>query len=121
MHGTCPTAEKAIVALTPPPSQFLALEGLLDGGLKFRPMTLPDRYIEAGTQVGGCVGGMLQRAVGAWHSMLRVCLRQLRGLFPPPGPVHSPALVSTGWLARGCAQAQRSSAPAMPCYAVLPS
>lgn len=23
--------------------QFLALEGLLDGGLKFRPMTLPDR------------------------------------------------------------------------------
>lgn len=30
--------------------QFLALEGLLDGGLKFRPMTLPDRYIEHGTQ-----------------------------------------------------------------------
>ncbi|PNH09811.1 1-deoxy-D-xylulose-5-phosphate synthase 1, chloroplastic [Tetrabaena socialis] len=28
--------------------QFLALEGLLDGGLKFRPMTLPDRYIEHG-------------------------------------------------------------------------
>lgn len=28
--------------------QFLALEGLLDGGLKFRPMTLPDRYIEGG-------------------------------------------------------------------------
>lgn len=24
--------------------QFLALNGLLDGGLKFRPMTLPDRY-----------------------------------------------------------------------------
>jgi hypothetical protein len=24
--------------------QFLALDGLLDGGLKFRPMTLPDRY-----------------------------------------------------------------------------
>ncbi|GAB4813647.1 hypothetical protein N2152v2_000693 [Parachlorella kessleri] len=31
--------------------QFLALEGLLDGKLKFRPMTLPDRYIEHGTQV----------------------------------------------------------------------
>lgn len=30
--------------------QFLALEGLLDGGLKFRPLTLPDRYIEHGTQ-----------------------------------------------------------------------
>ncbi len=25
--------------------QFLALEGLLDGNLKFRPMTLPDRYV----------------------------------------------------------------------------
>ena len=25
----------------------------MDGGLKFRPMTLPDRYIEHGTQVGG--------------------------------------------------------------------
>ena len=31
--------------------QLLALEGLLDGNLKFRPMTLPDRYIEHGTQV----------------------------------------------------------------------
>jgi 1-deoxy-D-xylulose-5-phosphate synthase len=30
--------------------QFLALEGLLDGGLKFRPMNLPDRYIEHGSQ-----------------------------------------------------------------------
>jgi len=30
--------------------QFLALEGLLDGQLKFRPMTLPDRYIEHGSQ-----------------------------------------------------------------------
>lgn len=30
--------------------QFLALEGLMDGNLKFRPMTLPDRYIEHGTQ-----------------------------------------------------------------------
>jgi 1-deoxy-D-xylulose-5-phosphate synthase len=26
--------------------QFLALEGLLDGGLKIRPMTLPDRFID---------------------------------------------------------------------------
>ena len=30
--------------------QFLALDGLLDGGLKFRPMTLPDRFIEHGSQ-----------------------------------------------------------------------
>jgi hypothetical protein len=29
----------------------------MDGGLKFRPMTLPDRYIEHGTQVGGWAGG----------------------------------------------------------------
>ncbi|KAK9812914.1 hypothetical protein WJX72_005743 [[Myrmecia] bisecta] len=28
----------------------LALQGLLDGKLKFRPMTLPDRFIEHGTQ-----------------------------------------------------------------------
>lgn len=28
----------------------LALEGLLDDGLKFRPMTLPDRFIEHGSQ-----------------------------------------------------------------------
>lgn len=30
--------------------QFLALDGLLDGALKFRPMTLPDRFIDHGTQ-----------------------------------------------------------------------
>lgn len=30
--------------------QFLALEGFLDGSIKFRPMTLPDRYIDHGTQ-----------------------------------------------------------------------
>lgn len=30
--------------------QFLALDGLLDGGLKFRPMTMPDRFIDHGTQ-----------------------------------------------------------------------
>lgn len=30
--------------------QFLALEGLLDGSLKFRPMTLPDRFIDHGGQ-----------------------------------------------------------------------
>eukprot|EP01025_Chloroclados_australasicus_P055018 TRINITY_DN6587_c0_g2_i1.p1 TRINITY_DN6587_c0_g2~~TRINITY_DN6587_c0_g2_i1.p1 ORF type:complete len:266 (+),score=31.17 TRINITY_DN6587_c0_g2_i1:80-799(+) len=30
--------------------QFLALDGLLDGGLKFRPMTLPDRFIDHGAQ-----------------------------------------------------------------------
>ena len=31
-------------------AQFLLLEGLLDGGLKMRPMTLPDRFIEHGGQ-----------------------------------------------------------------------
>ncbi len=31
-------------------AQFLLLEGLLDGGLKLRPMTLPDRFIEHGSQ-----------------------------------------------------------------------
>jgi 1-deoxy-D-xylulose-5-phosphate synthase len=29
--------------------QFLALDGLLDGSLKVRPMTLPDKYIEHGS------------------------------------------------------------------------
>ena len=28
---------------------FLALEGLLDGNLKFRPMCLPDKWIEHGS------------------------------------------------------------------------
>ncbi|XP_010466391.1 PREDICTED: 1-deoxy-D-xylulose-5-phosphate synthase, chloroplastic-like [Camelina sativa] len=31
--------------------QFLALDGLLDGKLKWRPMVLPDRYIEHGSPV----------------------------------------------------------------------
>jgi 1-deoxy-D-xylulose-5-phosphate synthase len=30
--------------------QFLALDGLLDGGLRFRPMTMPDKFIDHGTQ-----------------------------------------------------------------------
>ena len=30
--------------------QFLTLDGLLDGSLKFRPMTMPDRFIDHGTQ-----------------------------------------------------------------------
>ena len=30
--------------------QFLALDGLMDGHLKFRPMTMPDRFIDHGTQ-----------------------------------------------------------------------
>jgi 1-deoxy-D-xylulose-5-phosphate synthase len=34
--------------------QFLALDGLLDGGLKFRPMTLPDRFIDHGRCVDVC-------------------------------------------------------------------
>ena len=30
--------------------QFMATDGLLDGNLKFRPLCLPDRFIEHGTQ-----------------------------------------------------------------------
>ena len=32
--------------------QFLATDGLLDNGLKIRPMTLPDRFIAHGTPQG---------------------------------------------------------------------
>ena len=32
--------------------QFLALDGLLDNGLKFRPMTLPDVYHRPGQARG---------------------------------------------------------------------
>ncbi|MBT6830766.1 MAG: 1-deoxy-D-xylulose-5-phosphate synthase, partial [Rhodospirillaceae bacterium] len=32
--------------------QFLAKEGLLDGGLKIRPLTLPDRFIAHGSPQG---------------------------------------------------------------------
>lgn len=37
--------------------QFLALDGLLDGNLRFRPMTLPDRCVGAG--VGWCLVGVV--------------------------------------------------------------
>ena len=36
--------------LLPAVMQFMALEGLLDGKVKVRPMTLPDRFIEHGSQ-----------------------------------------------------------------------
>lgn len=43
-HGVMITVEEgAIGGFAAHVMQFLALEGLLDGGLKFRPMTLPDR------------------------------------------------------------------------------
>ena len=32
--------------------QFLALDGLLDAGLKIRPMVLPDRFVDHGTPEG---------------------------------------------------------------------
>ena len=32
--------------------QFLAKDGLLDNGLKIRPLTLPDRFIAHGTPQG---------------------------------------------------------------------
>ena len=50
--------------------QFLALSGQLDSGLKFRPLTLPDRFIdhdkperqyaEAGLDTEGIVATVLQ-------------------------------------------------------------
>ncbi len=43
-HGVMLTVEEgAIGGFAAHVMQFLALEGLLDGNLKFRPMTLPDR------------------------------------------------------------------------------
>lgn len=50
-HLNIPAPPSTLTSRSPALSQFLALEGLLDGKLKFRPMTLPDRYIEHGTQV----------------------------------------------------------------------
>lgn len=35
--------------------QFLALDGLLDGNLRFRPMTLPDRYVPRDSDVSRCM------------------------------------------------------------------
>ena len=49
--GTLGSHSTVAILTALPELQFLALEGLLDGNLKFRPMTLPDRYIEHGTQV----------------------------------------------------------------------
>jgi len=50
-HASLPTIS-CLLDCPPTLPQFLCLEGLLDGNLKFRPLTLPDRYIEHGTQVG---------------------------------------------------------------------
>jgi hypothetical protein len=47
--------------------QFLALDGLLDGGLKFRPMTLPDRCAAA----AWCC---LARAWGCRRARARACV-----------------------------------------------
>ncbi|KAJ9523642.1 1-deoxy-D-xylulose 5-phosphate synthase [Haematococcus lacustris] len=68
--------------------QFLACEGLLDGGLKFRPMTLPDRFIEHGDyrdqlaeagltagQVAGTVLQVLGRASEATQFSLNSMMR----------------------------------------------
>jgi deoxyxylulose-5-phosphate synthase len=62
--------------------QFLALDGLLDGGLRFRPMTLPDRCEGVGGGCGGCcccarhaVAGVV--GVSCWVSLLRwTCSQQ---------------------------------------------
>eukprot|EP00798_Chlamydomonas_sp_ICE-L_P027726 gene27726-7372_t len=48
-HGVMISIEEgAIGGFASHVMQFLALDGLLDGNLKFRPMTLPDRWIEGG-------------------------------------------------------------------------
>ena len=50
-HSIMLTVEEgAIGGLAAHVMQFLALDGLLDGALKFRPMTLPDRFIDHGSQ-----------------------------------------------------------------------
>jgi 1-deoxy-D-xylulose-5-phosphate synthase len=50
-HSVMVTVEEgAIGGFAAHVMQFLALDGLLDGALKFRPMTLPDRFIDHGSQ-----------------------------------------------------------------------
>ena len=62
----------------------MALEGLLDGGLRFRPMTLPDRYIEHGTQV---------MRVAVWGFATRL---HSRALCPPPMTAQQEQLAEAG-------------------------
>jgi 1-deoxy-D-xylulose-5-phosphate synthase len=52
-HGVMITVEEGSVGgFGAAVMQHLALRGLLDGGLKLRPMTLPDRFIDHGTPAG---------------------------------------------------------------------
>nr|AEZ55688.1 putative 1-deoxy-D-xylulose 5-phosphate synthase of [Salvia miltiorrhiza] len=58
-------------------AHFLALDGLLDGNLKWRPLVLPDRYVDHGapadqlTQVGltpSCIAATIFNILGSWKS-----------------------------------------------------
>jgi len=50
--------------------QFLALEGLLDSGLKVRPLTLPDRFIDHDSPANQVSLAGLDKA-----GIVRACLR----------------------------------------------
>lgn len=52
--------------------QYLALEGLLDGGLKFRPLTLPDHFIDHDSPANQISSAGLDRA-GIVAACLRAC------------------------------------------------
>lgn len=67
----------------------LALEGLLDGGLKFRPMTLPDRFIEH----GGQADQLAEAGLSASHIAATVLTLLGRRK-------DSVALLENGWTAR---------------------
>lgn len=68
-------------------AQFLTMEGLLDGGLKFRPMTLPDRWIEHGNYseqlaaaglTAGHIAGTALSILGRKQEASKYVLRTLR-------------------------------------------
>ncbi len=67
----------------------LALEGLLDGGLKFRPMTLPDRFIEHGSQTDQLAEAGLSASHIAATSLTLLGRK-----------MDSVALLENGWTAR---------------------
>jgi hypothetical protein len=92
--------------------QFLALEGLLDGGLKFRPMTLPDRCAQGEPLCAGGAAGPRRgaRRPGALAGGWNPCRRRVRPpshlpLAPrcrpplPPG-TSSTARTRTSWRRR---------------------
>jgi deoxyxylulose-5-phosphate synthase len=62
--------------------QFLALDGLLDGGLKFRPMTLPDRFIDHGRCVLYDVLHNMLRASRSARFVRVLCVGWAAGWWP---------------------------------------